>query len=404
MKILQINASYGIGSTGKIMADLDSVICEFGNEGYMLAGYGKTNLFGDEKLLSFNNSNTTTATKYNLLISRITGVMGYRHRKKTKEAIEWIDSKNPDIIHLHNIHGDWINIGLLFDYLKRKKTPVIWTLHDCWSFTGRCSHFENCGCEKWRTGCYKCCNKKVYPITYVFDWSQKMWEDKKELFTGLEKLTIVTPSDWLGTYVKQSFLSIYPIMTIRNGIDIKTFRPRTVDTTVSNLIGDKKMILGVASTWTERKGLYDFYKLADLLGEEYQIVLVGLNTKQIQSLPSNVIGIERTNSSDELAVLYSAADYFLNLTYLDNYPTTNLEAQACGTPVITYKTGGSPESVKDEGFVVEKGKIRDVSEIIKTGARKDSIKYRKIAEAEFDANKCFEKYLELYDHILFQSK
>lgn len=400
MNIVQINITYNIGSTGRIMKDLDEVIDKSGNCGYMVSGYSSSAPDTMSKLFSLNSSSSYTPAKINLLISRITGMMGYRHRRETKEIIKWIDSKKPDIVHLHNIHGDWINIELLFNYLQKIKVPVVWTLHDCWAFTGRCSHFENCGCEKWKTGCYQCHNKRVYPITYFFDRSQRMWTDKKRLFTSIDNLTIVTPSDWLGKYVTQSFLSRYPVITIHNGIDLTTFQPRRTGNKKLKLVGEKKMILGVAGMWTERKGLFDFYKLADILGNDYQIVLVGLNSRQMKYLPSNIKGISRTNSVNELSDLYSMADYYVNMTYLDNYPTTNLEAQACGTPTITYKTGGSPESVDDKNYVVEQGDIDSIAAIIRRNERKAHDYYREKAVDKFGTEECFRSYLNVYKSIL----
>jgi len=227
-----------------------------------------------------------------------------------------------------------------------------------------------------------------------------MWADKKKLFTSINNLTIVTPSDWLGKYVKQSFLSQYPVITIHNGIDLTTFQPRSNEEKKQKLVGNKKMILGVAGMWTERKGLYDFYKLAELLGTDYQVVLVGLNSRQMESVPKNIIGISRTNSVIELSELYSMADYYVNMTYLDNYPTTNLEAQACGTPTITYRTGGSPESVQEAGYVVEQGDVGSVASIITRNDRKTHEYYRENAVKSFGAEKCFASYLQIYKSVL----
>lgn len=230
-----------------------------------------------------------------------------------------------------------------------------------------------------------------------------MWIDKKKLFTSLDNLTIVTPSDWLGNYVKQSYLSSYPIITIHNGIDLNTFQPRETEEKKQKLFGDKKMILGVAAMWTDRKGLFDFYKLADMLGEDYQVVMVGLNSKQMKSLPPNIMGIERTNSVEDLAELYSMADYYVNMTYLDNYPTTNLEAQACGTPTITYRTGGSPESVDDASFVVDQGDVESVANIIRNDKRKTKDYYLENASEKFSSERCFTSYLEVYRRIMNSS-
>lgn len=394
MVIVQINQTYKIGSTGKIMADLNDVITKHGHEGYMVAGYALDDKV--DSLYSLNEGNYAFAIRKNILISRISGKMGYRQEKETIKAIEWIDSKNPDVIHLHNIHGDWINIQLLFEYIKKKKIPVVWTLHDCWAFTGRCSHFELCKCEKWKTGCYDCSNNKVYPITYFFDFSKKMWQDKKKWFSDIENMKIVTPSYWLKQYVDQSFLGNYRTFVIHNGIDTKSFSRR------KNLKTGKKIILGVASSWTANKGFFDFIKLDSMLNhDEYEIIMVGLNSRQMKKIPKTITGIKRTNSIQDLVDIYSKASVFFNPTYLDNFPTTNLEALACGTPVVTYRTGGSPESVPLQcGKVLEQGDVLGMLEFIKNREFDHFDKNILIdyAKEKFDKYNAMNKYLKLYEN------
>lgn len=394
MVIVQINQTYRIGSTGKIMADLNDVITKHGHKGYMVAGYALDDK--SDSLYCLNERNYALAIRKNILISRISGKMGYRQEKETKRAIEWIDSKKPDVIHLHNIHGDWINIRLLFAYIKEKKLPVVWTLHDCWAFTGRCSHFELCKCEKWKTGCYDCSNNKVYPITYFFDFSKEMWQDKKNWFSDIENMKIVTPSSWLKQYVDQSFLGNYQTFVIHNGIDTKSFS-RSKD-----LKTEKKIVLGVASSWTANKGFFDFIKLDSMLNhDEYEIIMVGLNSRQMKKIPKTITGIKRTNSIQDLVNLYSKASVFFNPTYLDNFPTTNLEALSCGTPVVTYRTGGSPESVPLQcGKVLEQGDVLGMLEFIKNKEfdhfdKKILIDY---AKEKFDKYNVLNNYLKLYEN------
>lgn len=400
MNIIQINATAGIGSTGKIMIDLDGII-NSDNNGFMICAYQNNNL--SNNLFSFNNKNSNYVLKKNILISRITGIMGHRHTKETYEAIKWLDEKQPDIVHLHNIHGDWIDYRVLFKYLKEKNIPVIWTLHDCWAFTGRCSHFELCGCEKWKSGCFKCTNKHVYPITYFFDHSSRLWNEKKNIFTGLEKMTIVTPSMWLKEYVEKSFLSKYPVVVINNGIDTDIYKPVTSKSKYYDGIQDKKIILAVASSWSTFKGLDDIMILNNLINHDlYQIVIVGLNDKQMKMCPDNIVGVSRTNSQEELVELYSGADVFINLTYQDNYPTTNLEAISCGTNVITYNTGGSPESIPNKEYIVNQGDVQKVYELIVQICQspKEKQKLREYAINHFDKNIKFNDYIKLYKKIL----
>ena len=295
--------------------------------------------------------------------TRITDKTGFASTLSTRKLLNWLDEIEPDIIHLHCIHGYFINISLLFTYIKEKNIKVIWTQHDCWAFTGHCAYFDACGCEKWKTGCHDCEQLTTYPASRLMDNSKWNWKTKKELFTGAN-VTVVTPCEWLSELVKISFLRKYPIRVIYNGIDTNVFKPTKSYFKKKNEIEAKKMILGVASEWTERKGLRDFIELDEMLDKkEYVIVLVGVSKKQVENLPKDIIALNRTNNIKELVEIYSAADVYFNPTYEDNFPTTNLEATACGTPVITYDTGGSPESV-DPRAVVQKGNLNRVKDII----------------------------------------
>lgn len=402
MRILQINQNYNQGSTGRIMREINDMIVSCGHEGYMLCAYSL------EKIPNLYVMETTLPRKWagrkNELKQRLTGMSGYTAWGNTKKAIKWIEELNPDIIHLHNIHGDWININMLFDALKRMDKPIVWTLHDCWTFTGRCSHFENIGCFRWKKGCYNCPDKQVYPKTYLFDFSKKMWANKKELFTTPKEIHIITPSQWLAGYVKESYLGKYDVSVINNGISLESFSRKQ---TWSNYlpVNGKRIILGVASSWTKNKGLYDFIKLNELLdSEKYQIILVGLNNRQVDDLPRNMIGIVRTESVEELTELYSNANVFVNPTYQDNYPTVNLEAIACGTPVITYNTGGSVESVpKDVGMIVEKGDVEALRNAIVKLCDKNCYTpeiCRSYAEKHFAKSDRYLDYISLYKSII----
>lgn len=406
MRVVQLNGTYKIGSTGKIMSDLNDVIVANGHDGYMVCAYSAVKDIPN--LYVMEHINHELAVRKNIFISRVTGTMGYRQKSATKKMVEWIKEKAPDVVHLHNIHGDWLNIHVLFDYLKISNVKVVWTLHDCWSFTGRCSHFEQINCSKWVDGCSKCTNNKIYPISYLFDWTKQMWKDKKELFVGLKNLIIVTPSQWLSDYVKKSYLSDYEVKVIHNGIDMNTFYPKESKSVYLKDCNNKKIILGCASSWTERKGLFDFYKLNEMLDhKKYQIVLVGLNSRQLSEVPPDIIAIGRTNNAGELAELYSNADIFVNPTYQDNFPTTNLEALACGTPVITYRTGGSIESVDERvGMVVEQGDVTELFVAIQCLKKSDEViclcsdRARKC----FNKNNCFKDYVNLYESTYMQDE
>ena len=362
MKIVQIN-SFSNGSTGKIMMSIHNELINKGNDSYAIWGRGRKEENRNEIYL-----NDKLGVYYHALYSRLTGKTGFASRKSTKKLIKKMDKIKPDIIHLHNIHGYYINIELLFNYIKNNNIKVIWTLHDCWAFTGQCSHFTIPNCDKWRRECNKCPILNQYPKT-IKDNSKWNYNKKKELFSGLN-MKIITPSKWLAELVRQSFLKNYPVEVINNGIDTNIFKPTNSNFRKEHNLENKKIILGVASVWDKRKGLSDFIKLSKILDDKYSIVLIGLDKKQIKEMPKNIIGITRTENQKELAEIYSTSDVLFNPTYEDNYPTVNLESIACGTPVLTYDTGGSIEFVdflKNDNvkYIIEKDKVANNIELIK---------------------------------------
>ena len=353
LKLLQINTVANSGSTGRIAEGIGISAMKNGMESFV--AYGRWAMPSKSRLIRIGGK---LDYLWHGLESRLFDNHGLASRRATKRFLRKVDEIAPDIVHLHNIHGYFLNYPMLFRYLAEKKIPVVWTLHDCWSFTGHCVHFDFCGCDRWKTQCHDCPQKKTYPASFVFDRSAKNYADKKEFFTLPENVTIVPVSCWLADLVASSFLKDYPRKVIYNGIDTDVFRPYDQTEMKAKFgLSGKKVVLGVASVWSPRKGLEDFVKLAALLpAEEYRIVLVGLSEKQKKLLPHGITGLTKTESAEELAQLYSAADVFVNPTWEDNYPTTNLEAISCGTQVVTYRTGGSPESVTEgNGFVVEKG-------------------------------------------------
>ena len=240
---------------------------------------------------------------------------GLLSKTPTEEFIRWVQEYDPDIIHLHNIHGFYMNINILFDYLKSCHKKIIWTLHDCWAFTGHCAYFDYSGCEKWKTCCKQCPSLKEYPPCFGVDQSKRNFELKKKLFTGLDNMVIVTPSQWLADLVKESFLAKYPVRVVHNDINHSVFHQNVKPAILPDNLKSKRIILGVASIWEKRKGLADFLALSKLISDEYQIVLVGLSKYQIKQLPENVTGITHTTDAKELASLYAVADVFVNLTY-----------------------------------------------------------------------------------------
>lgn len=356
MRILMINSVCGIRSTGRICTDIAEMLEKQGHE--CKIAYGRETV--PEKYQKYAvKIGSDWSVKFDALKTRIFDNAGFNSKLQTKRFVKWIQEYNPDVIHLHNLHGYYLNIEILFSYLKTCGKRIIWTLHDCWAFTGHCAHFDFIGCDNWEKKCHHCPLKKSYPRSLIIDASPRNYNKKKRLFTGLKNMTIVTPSQWLANLVKQSYLKEYPVKVVPNGIDLSVFKPTENDFRSRYNLENKKLILGVATAWGESKGLYDFYKVSKTLNKNYQVVLVGLAEKQIAELPKTILGLPRINNVKELAEIYTSADVFVNLTYNDTYPTVNLEAQACGTPVITYRTGGSAESVFPEN-ALQKGDYRNV--------------------------------------------
>lgn len=333
---------------------------------------------------------------------------GLLSTRETKALVQRIKEYKPDIIHLHNIHGYFCNYKVLFEYLDTIDTPVVWTMHDCWPFTGRCFHFVGVDCYKWQTGCYDCTAEPGYTVSKYCDRSKSSYELKKRLFSSVKNMTMVPVSDWQAAFLKDSFLKDCKVQTIHNGIDLEKFKPMDGSRIRQKYgITDKYVLLGVAAQWSRRKGFDDILSLRNKLSDKYSLVLIGLTQEQIISLPAGIIGITRTESQQELAEYYSMADCFVNLTYQDTFPTVNLEALACGTPVITYRTGGSPEAVdKNTGMVVEQGNVDAVVDAV-SHLQLNSLSpeaCRNRAVEKYNKDKCFEQYIKLYNMLIYSDK
>ena len=396
MNILQINSVCGIGSTGRIATDLHAILLSQGHQSTV--AFGRDTAKNCKQTIRVGNC---IDNYLHVVRTRLFDTHGFGSATATKTLIAKISELNPDVIHLHNLHGYYLHIGLLFDYLKQASKPVIWTLHDCWALTGHCAYFDFVGCNRWKCECHDCPLKLEYPKSLFLDRSQRSYQQKKELFTGVQDLTIVTPSKWLRALVKESFLQAYPVTVIHNGIDLKVFKPTSSDFRRRYKLEDKFLLLGVASFWNERKGYRYIIDLAKQLRPDEKIVLVGVSEKQSKQLPAGIIGMAKTNSTVELAEIYSAADLFLNPTLEDNFPTTNLEALACGTPVVTFNSGGSPECLVDGcGLVVERGDlpglVAAIAMVRKIGKESYAQKCQNRARDCFDKDARFAEYVELY--------
>lgn len=370
MKLLLINSVLGFGSTGRIVLDIAK---EYEQNGYEVKiAYGQARRVSKDLEPDIDKYGVRIGTNvdvyYHALYTRLTDKHGLASKHATKQFVRWADAYNPDILWLHNIHGYYINYELLFNWIKsRPQMQVKWTLHDCWSITGHCSHFTYIKCDKWKEGCHNCPQLDQYPRSFR-DNSTDNYLRKRTAFANVPNVTLITPSNWLKDIVHQSFLSDYLVEVKYNTIDKKVFKPTPSTFKQDHGIQDKKMILGVASTWNERKGLNDFIELCKMLDStKYKIVLVGLNDSQIKELMdnnTNILALPRTNNAKELVQIYTAADVFVNPTYEDTFPTVNMEAEACGTRVITYNTGGCVETINQPGSVVINQGVSNISQAL----------------------------------------
>ena len=397
MKVFQVNSVCGTGSTGRIVCDIKQMLKNSGNDCRIAYGRG---FFDDPDCVKIEND---LVFKAHVFFSRITDRQGFYSTAATRRLVRDIEQFNPDIIHLHNIHGYYLDIRVLFEFLKQYNKPVVWTLHDCWAFTGHCAYFSFAGCEKWKTECGQCPQKSAYPASVLIDNSKKSFNLKKDLFTDIDNLQIVTPSNWLNGVVKESFLKKFPVTTIYNGIDLNVFKPLKSDFKSKNGLSGKKVVLGVANVWEKRKGLYDFIKLSQVLPNDYKIVLVGLSEKQIAALPQNILGISRTENINQLVEIYSAADVYVNTSVEETMGLTTVEALACGTPAVVYNATAVPEMVNEKcGKVVNAGDIDGLIKAITTvDVRAEDCLLR---AAEFEKDKQYNIYLNLYKNTLGSEK
>jgi putative colanic acid biosynthesis glycosyltransferase len=403
--VFQINVTLNSGSTGKIAEGIGQQLLDAGHKSYI--AYGRDANPSTSQAIRIGNR---LDLAFHLLSNRLLDNQGFASAKATKALIHQLQVLQPDIIHLHNLHGYYLHVGLLFEYLATVNNPIVWTLHDCWPFTGHCVFFDYVACDKWKTACHSCPQKKIYPSSYVLDRSSENFHRKKELFTAVaDRLHIVTPSRWLEQLVKQSFLASCHTHHIPNGIDLQRFAPsdssRTDLAKQYGIPADKKIILGVASTWSRRKGLPCFLQLAERISSDWHIVLVGLSKEQLGQLPPSITGIPRTNRVEDLVDLYTQATVFFNPTLQDNFPTTNLEALACGTPVLTYPTGGSPEAIDDGcGWITEPYAYEQAWNLIQHIAAQDqeqlSARCRQRALEHYNQTERFQSYLQLYKQLL----
>jgi putative colanic acid biosynthesis glycosyltransferase len=402
MKVLQINTVYQFGSTGRIVKYIKDLCAKEGIDSYAVYGDSAGLGLNDYRIICVQNQ---LLRKWNILKCRIWPKHGFYNVTETKRLIKFMEEIKPDIIHLHNIHNHYVNVDMLFDYIKSKNIPVVWTFHDCWPFTGWCAYFDYAQCDKWKIQCYQCPCKHDYPFTFFFDLSKSNFLRKKNCFSGVKNMTIVSPSKWLADLTKQSFLRNYSVKVINNGIDLSVFKPTQSDVKQRLGIADKKMILAMAMHIGKRKGLMYLLCLREMLNENERLVLVGVTSEEKAKYDSeHCVCVKRTSNLMNLAEYYSAADVFINPTLEDNFPTTNIESLACGTPIVTFDTGGSVEPVDDEtGLVVPKGDLvgllSAIRKVLLNGNKKYAGACVEKARSCYDKDKKFKEYIDLYKEI-----
>lgn len=400
MRVFIINTVCGSGSTGRIVTDLAEMLIGHQHQPMIAYGYGNPNNI--EREYTYLVHSKVDYYNHNLS-ARITDHTGLYSKKATKKLICKIQEFDPDILNLHNIHGYFVNYEILFSYIKEAGIPVLWTLHDCWPFTGHCTHFSMADCYQWQEKCHNCIQLRRYPKCYFKGDVSGNYTRKKEAFTGVKNLTLVTPSGWLTEMVMHSFLRDYPVEIIPNGVDLEIFKPDRKNVKINNIDSDKRLLLGVSSHWNEAKGLKDFIKLSENLDSKYQLVLVGLTDDQIRKMPPSIIALPRTASVHELAAYYATADAFLNLSYEETMGMTTVEAMACGTPVIVYNKTALPETVSEGcGEVVEAGDIDAVRGAInRLAGQKSDRKEALLSKSMLYEKKAqYKKYLDLYQTVI----
>ncbi|MBR0500124.1 MAG: glycosyltransferase [Bacteroidales bacterium] len=404
-KLLQINPVVKENtSTGKIMRELGDLAMAAGWESYLVYSRARDGVPPHSSIL------VPVGNKADLLfhwvVTRFFDAHGLVSRRATRKLIRRIREIDPDIIHIHNVHGYFLHYPTLCRFLAERGKPVIWTVHDCWLFTGHCYHYAAAGCDRWQTGCHHCPQKKAFPASYGFDRSRKNFIDKQQAFAGISSLTLVAVSEWMRGELSRSFLKSVPCRVISNGIDLNTFQPRPdPDLRTRYGITRPRFYLAVASIWLPEKGIADIIDLSGKLQEDEQLVMVGkIDAKLLKTLPKTIVTIDRTADAQALASLYTEATALVNPTWQDNYPTVNMESMACGTPVVTYRTGGSVESVTPKtGIVVRQGDVDALAQALRQIRETDRATWQKNcrdhAAGRFDRNERFKDYIRLYEDL-----
>ncbi len=399
MKVVQINAIYGAKSTGTIVREIQSCCEEHGIEGYV--AYSIANRPDVEVPRGYHIGNKLTA-KWAALVSRVIGKQAYANRFSTRRFLRWLDKVNPDIVHLHNLHSNYIHLNMLLRYLAKHDIATVITMHDCWYFTGGCVHYAAVGCQRWQKGCGQCPKWKAMP-SWFCDTSASVLSDKKKYLSAIPRLTVVGASQWVAEEMKRSLLGNLNITFIHNGFDLSVFTPTLSRKRQELNIENKFVVLGPASKWLLPTNKATLDHFLSHMTEDMVLVLFGCN-EITESLPKNVVQIGYIKNPKEMAELYSMADVLVNCSREDTLSSLNLECQACGTPVVTYDATGSKETVDGQcGFAIYTGDVDSLWEKVvrvkELGKNSLTNQCREWVCSHFEKQKNYQKYIQLYNHI-----
>ena len=401
MKVLQINAVYGFKSTGVIVKDIGDTLVKNGDEAYF--AYQTTNEDVENGYLVGGKF----SWKFHALYARMFGKQAYASKRATKKFLKWIDEIQPDVVHFHNLHSNYIHLNMLCDYLAKKNIPVVITMHDCWYFTGKCTHYIAVKCDKWQTSCGKCPLNKSEQPSLFFDCTSKVLQDKTEHLLKLNNLTLVGCSEWIAAEARKSKLSSTNIQVIYNGVDTSIFTPHDSEIRKELGIESNFVVLGMADKWYAEQNREIVEKIIAHQDENTKIVIVGCKEEQTKYSErfNNVIPLGYITDRNRLSDIYASADVFVNLTRADTLPTVNMESICCGTPVITFDCCGSPELVdKACGFVVEEGNINQLLACIEKIKSEPLCFDVQKQQKRFDKNECYKKYLDIYKSVSEKKK
>lgn len=401
MRVVQINAVCDVGSTGRICRELNDAIIEYGYRGVILYGNGTSEYEFSQKVSS------DFSVKVHALMARLFGKNSAYSPGSTLKILNFLRTYKPDVVHLHNLHGNYVNIKPLLRFLAKENIPTVLTLHDCWFFTGKCVYYTIVDCENWKKGCQHCPKLRGDIPSWFFDRTGEMWQEKKRLFAAIPRLAVIGVSDWITNEAKQSFLKDAVILKrIYNWIDLSIFYPRGKEFAGAfGISEDKYSILCIGAGWGEKhyKTKY-LLELAQMLPENYEIILAGM-VPFADQLPENIKAVGYISSTEDLAKLYSACDVYVHLSREDTFGKVIAEAIACGTPAVVFDSTACPEIVGEGcGQVVPTGDLEavlcaviSIAEQDKTVRERTCVTY---AGAQFSKNKLIEETVQLYQELI----